>query len=64
MEAAGIRDGLRATAELNALGFHQRSSKAFMRTLKGGSVKEALTTRDLAFGDYRAGQASEPSGQL
>ena len=63
MEAAGIRDGLRATAELNALGFHQRSSKAFMRTLREGSVKDALTTRDNPFGDYRAGPAGEPSEQ-
>jgi len=28
MEAAGIRDGMRATADLNALGFHQRSSRS------------------------------------
>jgi enoyl-CoA hydratase len=64
MEAAGIRDGLRATAELNPLGFHQRSSKAFMRTLRDGSVTGALTTRDGSFGDYRATPTSERGGHV
>jgi enoyl-CoA hydratase len=53
MEAAGIRNGLRATAELNALGFHQRSSKAYMRAFKEKGVKGNLSSRDRAFGDYR-----------
>ena len=53
MEAAGIRDGLRATAELNALGFHQRSSKEYMRSFKEKGVRENLSARDRAFGDYR-----------
>lgn len=53
MEAAGIRDGLRATAELNALGFHQRSSKDYMRSFKEKGVRANLSERDRAFGDYR-----------
>jgi enoyl-CoA hydratase len=53
MEAAGIRDGLRATADLNALGFHQRSSKEYMRSFKEKGVKANLSERDRAFGDYR-----------
>ncbi len=53
MEAAGIRDGLRATAELNALGFHQRSSREYMRSFKDKGVKANLSERDRAFGDYR-----------
>lgn len=53
MEAAGIRDGLRATAELNALGFHQRSSKEYMRSFKEKGVRANLSERDRAFGDYR-----------
>jgi enoyl-CoA hydratase/carnithine racemase len=53
MEAAGIRDGLRATAELNALGFHQRSSKEYMAAFRTKGVKENLSARDGAFGDYR-----------
>jgi enoyl-CoA hydratase len=55
MEAAGIRDGLRATADLNALGFHQRSSKEYMRAFKDKGVRENLSSRDRAFGDYREG---------
>jgi enoyl-CoA hydratase len=53
MEAAGIRDGLRATAELNALGFHQRSSRDYMRSFKEKGVRDNLSERDRAFGDYR-----------
>ena len=59
MEAAGIRDGLRATAELNALGFHQRSSKEYMRSFKEKGVKANLSERDRAFGDYREGDRSK-----
>jgi enoyl-CoA hydratase len=59
MEAAGIRDGLRATAELNALGFHQRSSKEYMRSFKEKGVKANLSERDRAFGDYREGDSSK-----
>ena len=53
MEAAGIRAGLRATAELNALGFHQRSSREYMRSFKDKGVRANLSERDRAFGDYR-----------
>jgi enoyl-CoA hydratase len=53
MEATGIREGLRATAELNALGFHQRSSKQYMRSFRDNGVKETLSSRDRAFNDYR-----------
>ena len=55
MEAMGIRDGLRATAELNALGFHQRSSRQYFARLRE-SVTAALDERDRAFGDYRTAQ--------
>jgi enoyl-CoA hydratase len=53
MEAAGIRTGLRATAELNALGFHQRSSREYMNAFKEKGVRKNLSDRDRAFGDYR-----------
>jgi enoyl-CoA hydratase len=55
MEAAGMREGLRATAELNALGFHQRSSKDYMRAFREKGVRQNLSDRDRAFGDYREG---------
>jgi enoyl-CoA hydratase len=53
MEAAGIRTGMRACAELNALGFHQRSSKDFMRSMAANGVRNSLSGRDKTFGDYR-----------
>jgi enoyl-CoA hydratase len=55
MEAAGIRDGLRATTDLNALGFHQRTSKEYLGAFKAKGVKQSLSDRDRAFGDYREG---------
>jgi enoyl-CoA hydratase len=58
MEAMGIRDGLRATADLNALGFHQRSSREYFGKLRQG-VTAALTERDGAFGDYRTAARDE-----
>ena len=53
MEAAGMRTGLRATAEIQAMGFHQASSKAYMRTFGQKGVSASLSERDRAFGDYR-----------
>jgi enoyl-CoA hydratase len=53
MEAMGIRNGIRAGTDLQALGFHQRSSRKYMAKLTEG-VTPALTARDGPFGDYRA----------
>jgi enoyl-CoA hydratase len=53
MEAAGIRTGMRACAELNALGFHQRSSKDFMKSMSSKNVRDSMSDRDRSFGDYR-----------
>src|ERR1700722_7235863 len=55
MEAMGLRAGLRAGTDLHALGWHTGASRAYMAKLREG-VKEALTTRDKAFGDYRTGE--------
>ncbi len=55
MEIMGMRDGLRATADLNALGFHQRSSREYFARLRQG-VTTALSERDGAFGDYRTAE--------
>jgi len=52
METMGMRDGMLATADLNALGFHQRSSREYFAKLSQ-SVTGALTERDQEFGDYR-----------
>ena len=53
MEAAGMRTGLRATADIQALGFHQPASRAYLKTLAEGDLATALTDRDAPFGDYR-----------
>jgi enoyl-CoA hydratase len=55
MEAMGLRAGLRAGTDLHALGWHTPASRAYMTKLREG-VKEALTARDSAFGDYRTGE--------
>jgi len=54
MEAMGLRQGLRAGTDLHALGWHTKASREYMAKLREG-VKEALTARDSAFGDYRTG---------
>lgn len=56
MEAMGLRAGLRAGTDLHALGWHTDASRAYMAKLREG-VKEALTARDAAFGDYRTGNS-------
>lgn len=52
MEVMGMRTALRAGTEIQAMGFHQRSSRDYMKTLAQGLTK-ALDTRDAQFGDYR-----------
>jgi enoyl-CoA hydratase len=54
LEAMGMRTGVRATTELQALGLHQRSSREYMPKLRTLGVKDAVTERDAKFGDYRA----------
>jgi enoyl-CoA hydratase len=53
MEAMGMRNGIRATTELQALGLHQRSSREYMPKLREDGVTAAVEARDGAFGDYR-----------
>jgi enoyl-CoA hydratase len=55
MDAMGMRDGMRATADINALGFHQRSSREYFARFAEG-VTKALDARDSAFGDYRTAE--------
>ena len=56
MDAMGMREGMRATADINALGFHQRSSREYFAKFAQG-VTKALDARDSDFGDYRTGEA-------
>ena len=53
MEAMGIRTGIRATAEIQAMGFHQASSREYMASFATKGVTASLSERDKAFGDYR-----------
>jgi enoyl-CoA hydratase len=53
MEAMGIRAGIRASAEIQALAFHQPASREYRATFASKGVSAALSDRDRAFGDYR-----------
>tara|TARA_B110000438_G_scaffold297999_1_gene345353 strand:- start:248 stop:649 length:402 start_codon:yes stop_codon:yes gene_type:complete len=53
MEAMGIRNGMRATTEIQALGFHQRSSIEYMKSFGEDGVSKTLSQRDKPFADYR-----------
>jgi enoyl-CoA hydratase len=53
MDAMGIRNGIRATADIQALGFHQPPSKKYMRSFSEKGVSAALSDRDRQFADYR-----------
>ena len=44
---------LRATTDLQTLAFHQPSSLEYRRGMATKDLKEALSERDQAFGDYR-----------
>jgi enoyl-CoA hydratase len=52
MDIMGLRAAIRAGTELQALGFHQRSSREYLKELAKG-VTAALDARDGKFGDYR-----------
>ena len=53
MEIMGMRTALRAGTEIQALGFHQRSSRDYFKQLVSKPLTEALSERDKQFGDYR-----------
>jgi enoyl-CoA hydratase len=61
MEIMGMRAALRAGPEIQALGFHQRASREYLKSLAAG-VTQALDQRDGAFGDYRTGGRSRDEG--
>jgi len=57
MEIMGMRAALRAGTEIQALAFHQRSAREYLKKLAGGPLTDALTARDQDFGDYRTATA-------
>jgi enoyl-CoA hydratase len=56
MEIMGMRAALRAGTEIQALGFHQASARAYLKELMGGPLTRALDARDRDFGDYRTSE--------
>jgi len=60
MEIMGLRAAIRAGTELQALAFTTAASQAYRAQFKrdGSSVRELLSQRDKAFGDYREGDKS------
>jgi len=53
MEVMGMRAAIRAGAQIQALGFHQPSARAYLKTLTEKPLTEALSERDRKFEDYR-----------
>jgi enoyl-CoA hydratase len=55
MEIMGLRAAIRAGTELQALAFSTAASQAYRAQFKrdGSSVRDLLSQRDAAFGDYR-----------
>jgi enoyl-CoA hydratase len=55
MEIMGARAAIRAGTEIQALAFTTEASRAYMQNFRrdGTGVREALSRRDAAFGDYR-----------
>jgi enoyl-CoA hydratase len=52
MEIMGMRAAIKAGTEIQALAFHQRSSREYLKEFAKG-VTQALSKRDAQFGDYR-----------
>jgi enoyl-CoA hydratase len=53
MEAMGIRAGMRAGADIQAMGFHQPAAREYLKSFATKGVTAALSERDRQFGDYR-----------
>jgi enoyl-CoA hydratase len=52
MEIMGMRAAIRAGTEIQAMGFHQKSSREYLAEFAKG-VTQALSKRDAQFGDFR-----------
>ena len=63
MEIMGLRTALRAGTEIQAMGFHQASSKAYFKKLISGGLTKALDARDEQFGDYRTKEGRSESSE-
>ncbi len=54
-DVMGMETSMRATADIQPLGFHQAPSRAYLKSLRDKPLTEALSDRDRSFGDYREG---------
>ncbi len=61
MEIMGMRAAIRSGTEIQALGFHQKSARDYLRKL-AENVSAALSERDAPFGDYRTTDGKKKSG--
>ena len=59
MEAMGLRTGLRAGTELQALATYTASAQEFFKKVKDDGLNDALDQRDADFGDYRTEAKAE-----
>ena len=62
MEVMGLRAAIRAGAQIQALGFHQPSARAYLKSLMEKPLTEALSDRDRSFGDYRTTKEGPEEG--
>ncbi|MGH7932197.1 MAG: enoyl-CoA hydratase-related protein [Candidatus Binataceae bacterium] len=58
MEIMGARAAIRSATEIQALCFHQASSREYMAAMRK-DVKKALDQRDSRFGDYRTAERAK-----
>merc|ERR1740129_2096350 len=56
MEAMGIRTGLRAGTELQAIAMSTLTTRRWIGSLGKNGLSSALSQRDAGFGDYRTGK--------
>ena len=55
-------DGVKKAADnITPLGWHTNASRSYMAEMRKG-VKQALTTRDETFGDYRTAEGKPAAG--
>lgn len=60
MDAMGIRQGIRAGTEMQALAMYTETTRAWLSQLQESGLTSALTSRDSSFGDGRT--ATRPPG--
>jgi enoyl-CoA hydratase len=58
MDIMGMRAAIRASTDIQALGFHQQSSREYLKKLRE-NVNKALDERDSKFQDYRTAERAK-----